>query len=171
MIRKCSREAGAGARSSSSKDRVPIIMSSRTMHIFLSGWRFGVDPKSATAGRDAEEGAGLLVHVRYRTHLLVQAPPPPPAAMVVPDGRGWRAGGYWWDPETEKWSPLGSCACMQQKPCTILVHAPRPGGGRDRGRTRGQGAMNSAWTSASRLPCMHDTCRSRLLMCSIKLRW
>ena len=90
-----------------------------------------MDPESATAGSDAEEGAGLLVHVRYRTHLLVQAPPPPPPAMVVPDGRGYRAGGWWWDPEKEKWNPLGSyCACMQQKPCTTLMHAPRPGGGR-----------------------------------------
>ena len=131
-----------------------------------------MDPESATAGSGAEEGAGLLVHVRYRTHLLVQAPPPPPPAMVVPDGRGYRAGGWWWDPDKEMWSPLGSyCACMQQKPCTTLMHAPRPGGGRDRACSRGQGAMNSAWTSASRLPCMHDTCRSRLLMCSIKLRW
>ena len=56
-------------------------------------------------------------------------------------------------------------------PCTTLVHAPRHGGGRDRGHNRGQGAMNSAWTSASRLPCMHDTCRSRLLMYLMKLRW
>ena len=78
----------------------------------------------------AKKVHGLLLHVRYRTHLLVQAPPPPPPAMVVPDGKGYRAGGWWWDPEKEKWSPLESyCACMQGH----HVHHGGPAGGADPG--------------------------------------